>query len=246
LYRQDLFGALLIKSKRYESYSNLPQVRWPREELPYFPPRLPKGLTKHREVLPTELLNCIEDIMTLQATVSRMRTTALNRLELSNMQASIESRLASGEHACQTLGPVAECCRLAALIVCFMSFTDTWANALVPCRLAAMLQICVDDSLKSSDWSQRRTLQVWILLVGSCVTLVDNSHVDGLTQKWHESLVRFVGYYEELMQDECNLDSADVQSLLEDYVYCDRLVQQRLSIRGWPELETMLKPQKCP
>lgn len=76
-------------------------------------------------MLSDELLNCIQDIVELQQIVLRMKHSSIDRLELSNRQASIESRLEFEGRACKTLGPVAECCCVAALITCWLSFTET-------------------------------------------------------------------------------------------------------------------------
>ena len=102
-------------------------------------PTLPVGFFKHREVLSEELLNCLQDIVDLQATFVKMKSSAFDTGKLCGMQASIESRLGCEGPICKKVGPTAGCCRLAAFITCFLSFTDIWANFLIPCKLSDML-----------------------------------------------------------------------------------------------------------
>jgi hypothetical protein len=175
-------------------------------------------------------LICIEDVMELQAKILEMKDPSINPLELSNMQASIESRLAFEEGNCNELGPIAECCRIALLFICFLSFTETWTNSLVPCRLSDILRLCLSKSIEDPIWSKRRNIQTWFLFIGSCVTVLNVGYVENLSQKWTGLLNVFRTCYSELIQDELN---AIFQSAKQDFIYYNHLLPQRFSVTVW-------------
>jgi hypothetical protein len=232
--RQDLFAALLINSERHETHTAFPQIQWRRQIQPHTLSTLPNGFDQHREVLPQELLSCVEDILQLQATSSKTNKSSYS-YELSNMQASIESRLAFAQQVCKQAGPVAECCRIAIFITCFLSFTETWANPLIPCRLSDLLLTGLNDSLSSPVWINRRNLQVWLILTGSCATLLNNGCVENLEVKWADLSRLFPTSCSNLSPDE--ISAAWVESALQDFIYSEYLLQRRLSIPAWSALE---------
>jgi hypothetical protein len=172
--------------------------------------------------------------MELQAKILKLKEPLINPLELSNMQASIESRLAFEEGNCKELGPIAECCRIALLIICFLSFTETWANSLIPCRLSDILRLCLSKSIEDPIWSKRRNIQTWFLFIGSSVTVLNVGYVENLSQKWTGLLNLFRTCYSELTTDELN---AIFRSAKQDFIYCDRLLPQQFSVSVWSEFE---------
>ena len=212
---------------------SLPRVHWRRSIYPQLPTTLPVGFLKHRGILSTELLECLEDILELQFTVGSMRKSTFDRLHLSNMQASIESRLAFEKRACRN--HVAECCRIAALMTCFLSFTKTWANALVPCRLSDQLRKLLHSSMESPIWSRRRDLQIWLLLVGSSICITETAHVDDLQRKWRLLLDRF--RLHSMVRIHEKPERSDLEGALSDFIYCESWMLQRNQVPGWSELE---------
>ena len=167
-----------------------------------------------------------------------MKSSWVDHEVLGNIQASIESRLASAGPVCQILDLLVECCRLAAVITCFFSFTDIWANALIPYRLSEMLWRKLNGSSASSAWKGRHNIQLWLRLTGSCVTILDQGHGDGLRQKWNALLGYFLKYYSQLPQDQ--LEGIDFERVLSDFIYCKNLVKKRNSIQAWAQLELAL------
>jgi hypothetical protein len=234
LSRQDLFAALLTNSKRHDINSTLGKVQWMRQLRPRAFSMPPKGFIQHQEVLPQELLSCIEDILELQSAIFLMKKSSINRIAISNMLADIESRLASESNT----GPVAECCRIAALITCFLSFTDTWANALIPCRLSDLLRMHLHDSIENPAWCKRKNLQLWFILVGSSATVLNNGCVENLERKWTDLSIDLQAHSSRSSQDEFN--AACVGSALTDFIYCDYLLQQRLIVPAWSSLELVV------
>ena len=158
------------------------------------------------------------------------------------MQASIESRLEFAGKACRNLGPVAECCRIAVFITCFLAYTDTWANPLVPCKMSQILHTKLYDSTYSSAWLHRRDLQMWLLLVGSSVSLRNKGQVEDLDKKWTDLLTRFRVYYSETASRE--IDRSCLARVLEDFIYFEGCKQQRWNLRAWGELEALLSSEQ--
>lgn len=211
----------------------IPQVQWRRQVQPLpLSTLLPKGFIRHQKVLPIEVLDCIQDIIELQETLSNMKSTSsIDRLHLSNMQASIESRLASEETRCKNMSPVAECCRIAALILCFLSFAETWANPLIPCRLSDQLRVTLHESITDVAWVDRRDLQRWVVLVGSYTTSLNRGMVADLDSDWLALAGQLRTHGP--MSFEGELKSHSVDSVLHEFVYCDGMVQERLNIPAW-------------
>lgn len=197
---------------------------WRRETRPNPLSSLPKGFLEHHDALSEEILYCIEDIVELQATIQNMTKSSVDRLQLSNMQASIESRLAFEAQACSDFNPIAGCCCIAALITCFLSFTQTWANPLIPCRLSKLLRERLKQSLHSLIWSKRRNLQIWLALVGSYASLLDNGQVDRLQESWNKLVIQVLGLRSERSVEQWLCES-DMKSAQEDFIYCNESMQ---------------------
>jgi hypothetical protein len=233
--RQDLFAALIFNSERDKSLAVLEKVLWRRQVQPRTPSILPKGFIKHQDLLPRELLCCIEDIVELQTTIQEMKKSSIDRTKISNMLADVESRLASEAQSCQDSGSVAECCRIAAFITCFLSFTETWANALIPCRLSDLLQKRLSESIENPIWSKRRNLQLWCILTGACVTFLNTGYLEGLEQDWINLSFGLRTHF--LQHPEEEFDASDFDSALKDFIYSNCLLQQRMTVIAWSSLE---------
>ncbi|KAK5070682.1 hypothetical protein LTR24_010618 [Lithohypha guttulata] len=198
----------------------------------------PKGFLVHRDVLPHGLLDCIEDIVELQEILLNNSDRPVDFFKVDNMQASVESRLASQGPVANAQSPIAECCRLAAFMVCFLTCTETWNNVLVPCKLSDKLQGLVFNSLEDPVWVQHRALQIWLLLVGSCTASLDRGHVEGMKKKWNETLARFTRYLFKF--PELDMNNEALTSALEDFIYCRDWLRKRQEVREWFVLETAL------
>ncbi|KAL7907749.1 hypothetical protein GGI35DRAFT_454717 [Trichoderma velutinum] len=140
----DLNAAVVVGSKRQMSHNDLPQkMSWQRERYSQLWHFLPAGFARCRPKLPCELLACIVDVAELQTTLLEKDLSQSPRAskfhELDAMQASIESRLEYQAQECRQHGVVAEAIRLGIFMCCYCSWTDTWNDGLVPCRLAEML-----------------------------------------------------------------------------------------------------------
>ena len=226
---------MLIHSKRRLSHLALPQVCWRREILPKMAKRIPIGFAMHRKVLPDDLMDCIEDIVELQ---SQTNHYASNDFHIDDMQASIESRLAFQGRACRTFGVVAECCRLAAYICCYVSFMETWANSFIPSRLSAMLLKLLSNSLGTSVWSLRHNLLLWLAFVGSRIADIDKGHVDDLRAQYGRLLVRI--REEASSWQGVGTCGNPLRSALRDFVYCRNWLPWRMNTREWFVLEMFL------
>jgi hypothetical protein len=226
---------MLIHSKRQISHMVLPQVFWRREKITKMARRIPIGFAMHRKVLPDDLMDCIEDIVELQSQTIHYSS---NDFHIDDMQASIESRLAFQGRACRKFGVVAECCRLAAYICCYISFMETWASSFIPSRLSAMLLKLLSNSLNSSVWSLRHNLLLWLAFIGSCVAGLDRGHVDDLRAHYGRLLIRI----HEVASSWPGAGTCGnpLQSALRDFVYCRNWLQCRMNIKEWFVLELFL------
>jgi len=235
-------AALLFDNKQFTPRLASLQVRWRREGQQGHR-TTPKGFLEHQDVIPQDMLDCIEDIVELQEILLNNSDRPVDFFKVDNMQASIESRLASQGPAANALSPIAECCRLAAFMTCFLTCTETWGNALVPCKLSDKLHGLLYNSLESPVWVHHRALQIWLLLVGSCTASLDRGHVEGLRGKWNETLARFTRYSFSLPELEMN-DA--LTSALEDFIYCGDWLRKRQEQREWFALEMALDLRRPP
>ncbi|KAK5949527.1 hypothetical protein OHC33_009520 [Knufia fluminis] len=241
VFWQDVTAALLFDSKHFTPRLAPLPVQW-RREGPQGHRRTPKGFLEHRDVISHGLLDCIEDIVELQEIILSNSDRAVDFFKVDNMQASIESRLAYQCPTANALSLTAECCRLAAFITCFLSFTETWDNVLVPCKLSDKLHVLLYNSLEDPVWVQHRALQIWLLLVGSCTASLDHGHVEGLKGKWDETLDRFTKYSVKLLEPDMNKEA--LISALQDFIYCGDWLRKRQEVRGWVVLEMALGLQR--
>lgn len=218
-----------MDTNRHETHLNLVQVRWQREEA--LPQRLfpdpPDGFLRLLNILPKDLVDCVMDITQLQSTVQSAKDPMAKRILLSNMQASIESRLATC--ASDSSSAIPRCCSLALLIVCFFSFTDTWGDALIPCRLSDMICVALQESITSLDWSGHRNLQMWCFLVGVTVVPLNDGYVQFLSQRWNE--------LSQSVHDLGVASSESTTSALQDFYYVESLMSQRMGVPAWAQLE---------
>jgi hypothetical protein len=120
------------------SYSDvLVKVIWQHEICPTRAPSLPIGFVRHRDALTYGLLECISDLIELQAFLRSGTIAGSPRYveyhQLDNMQASIECRLGLQAQPCKQFGVVAEAVRLGVFICCYCIWMETWNDSLTLC-----------------------------------------------------------------------------------------------------------------
>ncbi|KAL6903877.1 hypothetical protein GGI43DRAFT_432577 [Trichoderma evansii] len=230
----DLNAAIVVDSKRQMSHLDLPQrVSWQREGHQQFWHLLPVGFARHKYTLPHELLACIVDIVELQATLfarnvpQRRRTSKFH--ELDAMQASIESRLAFQVQECRQHGVVAEAIRLAVFMCCYCSWTETWNDSLIPCRLAEMLLDLLEPTILlypqqlTTTWLQHIDVLLWLLLVGCNVAMSEWGDQLGLKSR-QSCLIKSVASLSDIL---CNYYGMNIRRRLQDgltdFIYADLL-----------------------
>lgn len=247
----DLNAAIVVGCKRQMSHLDLPQrVSWQREERPQFWRLLPVGFARYSHALPYELLACIVDIVELQAALCAGNVPQSSQApkfhELDAMQASIESRLAFQVQECREYGVVAEAVRLASFMCCYCSWTETWNDGLIPCRLAEMLLDLLEPTILlyphqlTATWLQHLDILIWLLLAGSNVIMSEGGDQLGLKSR-QSCLVNSVT---SLFDTLCSYDGMNLgqqlQDGLTDFIYADVWLRQRLYIKEWSELELLL------
>lgn len=246
----DLNAAIVVGCKRQMSHLDLPQrVSWQREERPQCWHLLPVGFARYSHVLPYELLACIVDVVELQATLFARKvphTPQTSKFrELDAMQASIESRLAFQVQECRQHGVFAEAIRLAVFMCCYCSWTETWNDRLIPCRLVEMLLDLLEPTILlypqqlTTTWIHRIDVLLWLLLVGSNVVMSERGDQLGLKSR-QSCLINSVT---SLVDTLCNYNDINLRQTLQagltDFIYADVWLRQRLYIKEWSELELL-------
>lgn len=252
----DLNAAIVMDSKRQMSHLDLPKrVSWQREERQQFWHLLPVGFARHKYTLPYELLACIVDIVELQATLFARNVPQTRRIskfhELDAMQASIESRLEFQVQECRQHGVVAEAIRLAVYMCCYCSWTETWNDSLIPCRLAEMLLDLLEPTILlypqqlTTTWLQHVDILLWLLLVGSNVAMSEWGDQLGLKSR-QSHLIKSVASLSDIL---CNCYGMNLRQRLQDgltdFIYADVWLRRRMYIKEWSELELFFSTDYC-
>lgn len=196
---------------------------------------LPLGFVAYQQVLNEDLIDCIRDIVSLQATYGNHYTESCNFAILDKRQASIESRLVSLADESQEAGVIAECCRLAAYICCYSVYTDIWKSSLIPLKQAEKLIKHLDTSFSYPVWSGCRDMFLWLTLV--CTAVVQNAECGShsVKRQYEDFMRRIAGGVESWEnQDQC------LQYALERFIYVDNWVARRFSNSLWLLLEIAL------
>ena len=247
MFWQDLTAALVIGSKRHaDACFSIPRPRWRRATSPTPFPSPPAGFKANADIIPAQLLHCIEDIIEMQELTSLpLLKVDADAFAIDNMQASIESRLAWDTADCAPLTPISDCVRLATLITCFLAFNKTWANSLVPSLLSDMLLKRFAGCITDQAWEgrRRRPLQVWCALAGSFVTTLPYHAVERLGERWSETLLVLATVCGQGRSRTAETEGGGVDYMheaLTKFVYCDGWVLERRRIKGWRQLESSL------
>lgn len=202
-----------------------PQGSWSRTGRVTQAENLPPGIAAHWDVIPDDLLMCYEDIVVLEGYVA---TESRVFGEVDDMQACIESRLAFLASRCQDFGVVAEASRVAAVICCYTCYAETWNNFLIPCRCASRLLDLLAISITDSVWVERRDLQLWLILVGSCTAMLDQGHLDSLKSSY-DILIKNLG----TMVPFWPQARSDLRSAMTNYIYPSTCFQRHKENLEW-------------
>lgn len=169
LFWTDLFGAVILGSTRLFTHETFSELHWDRDPWGACDHPLPPGFQVNFHVLNDELLSTIEDIQALQASIQLSQSGERKPLSISqidNIQASIESRLCSLQYTTQNLGPIQECCRLAAYICCYALFTEVWNSHTILNQLSTQLRGLLCQTYMQSCWNDCVDLLLWVLFIG--------------------------------------------------------------------------------
>ncbi|KIW27576.1 uncharacterized protein PV07_07305 [Cladophialophora immunda] len=195
-------------------------------------PALPLGFVLHEQVISGDVLLCIRSLLYLQELVA---TGTTDREKITDLQTSIQSRLVFHEESCKKIGPIAECCRLAVYIVCYMTSIQTWTSAFVPLRLAEKLLAHLDKSLGTDLWRYRRDLFLWLLLVGMSVGKGRNCFATELATRYQEFIDKAIDDVQKW--DELKDGPKVLHNVVERFVYAQEWVAKRHLIPRWTDLE---------
>jgi hypothetical protein len=203
---------------------------------------LPAGFAAHVDMLPLELLECIQDIVEMQHADHACSVDTVVETEqgmiFDNMLASIEFRLMPPVDSGHPNYHAIECVRLAVLITCFLSCNKMWANNLVPCRFSQHLSRYMTHNLHDEAWNSRLDLQLWCIYVGAITTVLDPCPIDGLSEDWTAIIQHFHGDLDSISI--LDLNQRHMKSAVEGFVYCKGWSTARSKIPGWQELESVV------
>ncbi|KIW89772.1 uncharacterized protein Z519_09929 [Cladophialophora bantiana CBS 173.52] len=233
VFWQHLLGTALVCGQHHFQPPDFRGLLGRSEDFPISSlPALPLGFALHEEVISNDVLLCIRNVLYLQE-LATAGTTDQNKME--DLQISIQSRLVFDEESCKKLGPLAECCRLAVYIVCYMTSTPTWRSAFVPLRLAERLLAYLDKSFATDLWRYRRDLFLWLLLVGMSVGRGRNCFAVELASRYQE-------FVDKVIEDVSNWDELKdghkaLHNVVRRFIYARDWVAKRHQISRWTDLE---------
>lgn len=260
LFWQDLFASILVSAPRFSTYGDPPDpVHWKRSQI--YDDSFPRGFLRHCVVLPDGLLDCIRDLLELQAAAASGTDKGTKKhVRIEPLQADIESRLAFQAKAWEVFGVIACATRLAAFIITYTAYMDTWSFSLIPGRIAEQLvrliEVSMWPTITSSDirsccaWCGRSDLLLWLLFIGASAAKDDGGAIEDLRDRYEQVLCSYRARGSTSSRPGVNCACRDqnpkmlsmtLRSALTDFVYPAGWVQRRYKIRMWAEFETWMK-----
>ncbi|OAP61400.1 hypothetical protein AYL99_03603 [Fonsecaea erecta] len=233
VFWQHLLGTALVCNQHHFQQPDFRGLLGRSEEFPTGSlPALPLGFVLHEEVISGVVQLCIRNLLYLQELIA---AGTADHQKIEGLQISIQSRLVFHEEGCKKVGLIAECCRLAVYIVCYMTNTPTWTSAFVPLRLAEKLLSHLDKSLGTELWRYRRDLFLWLLLVGMSVSKGRNCFATELASRYQEFIDKAI---EDVQRwDEFKDGPKALHNVVKQFIYVQDWVAKRHLISRWTDLE---------
>ena len=169
---------------------------------------------------------------------------------LDDMQASIESRLSFQGKACRRFNEISEMIRLAAFICCYCCWMDTWNCKFIPAKVAESVLGMLEKSLYETDeaginiWNNRMELLLWLVFVGASVTQHEKWYTVGLKVKY-AALMRKASDWVAISELANQILHQSVKTSLEEFLYCDDWLDDRMRMREWFALEVLLDAKRA-
>lgn len=235
-YRHDLTGAGIFGALRRFSEVDFPSLFSPsldhthkvRQDLPF-------GFVSHEDVIHHDTLLCIKEIVGLQKMVAM---NSLKPVAVDDIRASIASRLVVLQQACKSLGPVSECCRLAAYIVCHLCCKSARAHLFIPAHLSERLGQIIHDTIRDGAWNLRHDLLLWLVFVGASASRYDGDSLREPNEQYRhimEIILQLARTWVKRREGDLVLQIAKA-----GFLYADDWITQRQLIPNWTELERMV------
>ena len=202
---------------------------------------LPFGFALHQEAIHYDVILCIQDIASIQRIIA---TEAVEPVAVDNIRALIASRLVLLQQPSQTLGPVAECCRLAACIVCYICYQAAWKDYFVSVRLSEKLLLVLDDTIPSDIWSCRPDLLLWLGFVGSSASRANLQSTCPTEPQYQDILERVLQWAE--TWDDRQEGKLILETMKAGFIYADNWINQRYMIPYWADLERLISERQSP
>lgn len=231
--RHDLTGAGISGAPRRFSEVDFPSLfdaildhtHQVRQELPF-------GFVSHEDVIHHDTLLCIKEIIGLQKMVAM---NSIQPVAVDNIRASIVSRLVVLPQASENLGPVSECCRLAAYVVCHLCCKEARAHAYVPVSLSEKLAQVLHDTIRDEAWNLRHDLLLWLVFVGASASRYPGDALlapNPQYQQIMEIILQLANTWVKRREGDLVLQIAKA-----GFMYSDDWIARRHSIPSWTELE---------
>lgn len=207
-------------SDRNFTHDTFEELQWNREASSQSKCLIPRGFDLVLHLLNNELVEILEDIQYLQSIVENSDPKGRNPGLLSaldNMQASIESRIIYSRGTIQTMGPIAESCRLASYICCFTAFAEIWNGSFIVAQVAKDLAKLLLKTHNSICWVGHNELRLWLLIIG------------GVYAARPSILARYEEMLRNLMPQVCQSPYSwdGVQDILKTFLWSDRVLAKR-------------------
>ncbi|KIW38615.1 hypothetical protein, variant [Exophiala oligosperma] len=197
-----------------------------------FSEELPFGFVSHEDVIHHDTLLCIKEIIGLQKMVAM---NSIQPVAVDNIRASIVSRLVVLPQASENLGPVSECCRLAAYVVCHLCCKEARAHAYVPVSLSEKLAQVLHDTIRDEAWNLRHDLLLWLVFVGASASRYPGDALlapNPQYQQIMEIILQLANTWVKRREGDLVLQIAKA-----GFMYSDDWIARRHSIPSWTELE---------
>lgn len=90
-------------------------------------------------------------------------------------------------------------------------------------------------------WQERLDLLLWLLLVSSCITAMDQGHVEGLAQR---SRTLISSAKEMLEAQKPSVVKQAMHAAMHDFIYCREWLVQRCYTRDWLDFELWIRDRE--
>jgi hypothetical protein len=167
--RQDLFCSFIVGTERRYSHESFPELAWKRDPFRRSFYQVPLGFMLQPFDYPRELRTVLENINALcviRNNVCMCGESVLNRIQIDNAQANIESSLVNLQENSLIPSPIFRAIVLAAYACTYNLSTEMWEATFLPNFCSTKLLSVLQDSELDACWDNQSEMLIWLLYVG--------------------------------------------------------------------------------